>query len=158
MVSSRALTILVQSQPAPARFHYPREPGYLRESTVTRFDNKIAPQEIKLEDSVLSFQTDFKGEEYRYVLNAQRGLYDNQVLSFYTGRRGHFEGKIGYKCINGVAKAILLPPGHSVFIVQEPQFDGDYAKLSYGAPTGGVLSYGGGRNHHIHDIYVNFQR
>lgn len=88
----------------------PREPGYLRESTVTRFDNKIAPQEIKLEDSVFSFQTDFKGEEYRYVLNAQRDLFDNYVLSFYTGRRGHFEGKIGYKCIDGVAKAILLPP------------------------------------------------
>lgn len=65
----------------------------------------------------------------------------------------------------------------AVFIVQEPQFDGDYAIWSYGAPTGGVLSCkfdlisrlgkkrssndfidGGGRNHHIHDIYVNFQR
>lgn len=89
-----------------------RDPGHPKPWAITRFQNKIAPQEIKFENSVLSFRAVVARRERQYVLNSIRGLYDEQNLLFYTGISGHFEGKIGYKCINDVAKMILLPPAN----------------------------------------------
>ncbi|KAJ5273267.1 hypothetical protein N7478_008392 [Penicillium angulare] len=134
-----------------------REEGYPRARSITQFIKGSSGRSITFQANALTFESEFKRRQFKFSLGSQHGLYDDYPLAFYRNGGGVYHPRAGYKCVDDTPRLILLPPDSSVFIVHEPQFENDFVKWSFGPPTGGVLSYGGGRDHHIHDVYVEIQ-
>ncbi|KAH8657789.1 hypothetical protein BX600DRAFT_59164 [Xylariales sp. PMI_506] len=157
---------------------------------------KVSVTSFNFNAGVWSSVVEFNGRNSQYVLKQNLGVYEEHRLAFWKCPNYPVKINIGYKCVDNVAKLILLPPDKcrspfppnnrliiilinqsfehlAVFIVHEPEFDGDYVIWSYGTPTGGILSCksnlissvdnehhshgiidGGGRNYFVHDIYT----